>query len=389
MSLSLPLTQADREFLAALRADLHRHPELSWQEVRTQERLERALRESGVTDVRRAARTGLVARVPGTGGGRTVAIRGDMDALPITERTGLPFASANPGVMHACGHDVHSTWAVGAARLLARSPAAGDVVVLLQPAEEVGEGALQLIADGALDGVTMAFAGHVDRRFALGTVVAQPGPLAASTDTFKIVLQGRAAHGARPHLGVDPVVGAAAVVTALQTIVSRRLDPAEPGVVTVGAIHGGTAPNAIPETVELAGTIRATTPAARSLLQAEVERLAREVGAAHGLQVSASVHAGTPPVVNSPAAADAAARAVIDTLGPNAVVPLGFTNMGGEDFAYYAERVPACFMRIGAREAGGEVMDIHTPQFVPAEEAIYAGSAVLAQCARVAAATAS
>ena len=153
--------------------------------------------------------------------------------------------------MHACGHDVHAAWAVGAALLLARAPAAGDVLVVLQPAEEVGEGAREVLASGALDGVRAIFGAHVDRRFAVGQVVAQEGPLAASTDTFRIVLRGEGAHGARPQESRDPIVGAAALIGALQTIVSRRLDPALPGVVTVGAVHAGRAANVIPETAEL------------------------------------------------------------------------------------------------------------------------------------------
>ena len=282
----LPFTSADRALLSTLRRDLHAHPELSWKESVTQARLERALADVGAADVRRVAGTGLVARVPGRS--RTapvVAVRGDIDALPITETTGLPFASRHAGVMHACGHDVHASWAVGAALLLARQPAAGDVVIVLQPAEEVGEGALAILEAGALDGVRAIFGGHVDRRFAVGQAVAQPGPLAASTDSFAITVTGRGSHGARPHQGADPVVASAAMITAFQTIVSRRLDPALPGVVSVGAVHGGTASNVIPETVMLAGTIRATTAVARTLLTSEVARMAHAVAATHGVKI--------------------------------------------------------------------------------------------------------
>jgi len=378
-------TDADRALLAALRRDLHRHPELSWKETRTQERLERALREVGASDIRRVATTGLVARVPGRArGGPAVAVRGDTDALPITENTGLEFASEVPGVMHACGHDVHATWAVGAALLLARDPAAGDVVIVLQPAEEVGEGAMAILESGALNGVRAIFGGHVDRRFAVGEVVAQAGPLAASADTFTITLTGRGAHGARPHQAADSIVGAAELVLALQTIVSRRLDPAMPGVITVGAVHGGRAPNVIPESVELAGTIRATTAVARSLLTSELTRIAHAVAATHQLTAAVTITDGTPPLENTGDAAGWAAMAVREVLGEAALVPLGTTNMGGEDFAYYLSRMSGCFMRIGAREPGGEHRDVHTSRFAPAEEALFAGAAVLAQSARVA-----
>ncbi|HVZ49642.1 MAG TPA: M20 family metallopeptidase [Gemmatimonadaceae bacterium] len=377
-------TPDDRAFLVDLRRDLHRHPELSWKEVRTQERLERALRECGVSDVRRVAGTGLVARVPGSGRGATVALRGDIDALPIAEATGLPYASEHDGVMHACGHDVHATWTVGAACLLARYPAAGDTIIVLQPAEEVGEGAVAMLDAGALDGARAIFGGHVDRRFPVGHVVAQAGPLAASTDTFRIVLRGRGAHGARPHLALDPIVGGAELVLALQTIVSRRLDPGAAGVVTVGSRHGGRAPNVIPGELELAGTIRATTAASRTLLCDELARMAHAVAATHGLTAHVDLSEGTPPLVNSADAAAWAVQAVRTVLGADASVPLGMTNMAGEDFACYLQRLPGCFMRIGAREPGGEPLDVHTPRFAPDEDSVFVGASVLAECARVA-----
>jgi len=386
VSADLGFTAGDRRLLTELRRDLHRHPELSWHETRTQERLERVLHDTRVIDVRRVARTGLVARVRGRDpGAPVIALRGDIDALPITEATGLEFASANDGVMHACGHDVHAAWAIGAALLLARSPAAGDVLVVLQPAEEVGEGAREVLASGALDGVRAVFGAHVDRRFAVGEVVAQEGPLAASTDTFSIVLRGEGAHGARPQEARDPVVGAAELILALQTIVSRRLDPSLPGVVTVAAVHAGRAANVIPETAELSGTIRATTAASRALLIGELERIAHAVAGTHRLTADVHITEGTPPIVNSREGAAWAAQAVRDVLGERALVPLGTTNMGGEDFAFYLEKMPGCFLRIGAREPGGEPRAAHTPRFYPAEDALFIGAAVLAQCARAAA----
>jgi hippurate hydrolase len=382
----LPLTPADRALLVALRRDLHQHPELSWKEAATQARLERALADVGVTDVHRVAGTGLVGRIPGrTRSGAAIAIRGDIDALPITEATGLEFASRSPGVMHACGHDVHASWAVGAALLLVREPAEADVLIVLQPAEELGEGARAIMEDGALDSVRTIFGGHVDHRFPVGEVVAQAGPLAASADSFTITLTGRGGHGARPHQAADPLVGAAALILAVQTIVSRRLDPALPGVITVGAIHGGTAPNVIPDSVSLAGTIRATTAGARRLLVTELDRIAHAVATTHQLAATINVTDGTPPLENTSDAAASAVRAVQETLGDGALVPLGTTNMAGEDFAFYLTRMSGCFLRIGAREPGGELRDVHTPTFYPSEEALFVGAAVLAQCARVAA----
>lgn len=377
----------ERATLYGLRRELHRHPELSWREEQTAARLEEVLRSIGAADVRRVAKTGVIARVPGRDpSAPVIALRGDIDALPIREETGLDYASQVPGVMHACGHDVHATWTVAAAMSLLSRPAAGDVLLVLQPAEEVGTGAPAILATGALDGVAAIFGGHVDRRFAVGQVVAEAGPLAASADSFVIEVQGRGAHGARPHEGADPIVAAAAIVTALQTIVSRRLDPAAPAVVTVGTIHAGTAPNVIPEKAVLTGTLRAMDPVTRQRLLDDVAAISAAVGEAHGVRVWATVERGTPPIVNPPREADCARRAAETVLGPGSVVPFGITNMGGEDFAFYLERMPGCFLRIGARESGGERIAAHSPRFFADDGAILVGGAVLAECARVAAA---
>ena len=377
----------DARRLVELRRELHRHPELSWQESETAARLAAALAQFGITDVARVAGTGLVARIPGHDrSAPVVALRGDIDALPITESTGLPFASENAGVMHACGHDVHASWAVAAARLLLAKPAIGDVLVVFQPAEEVGDGARAIVESGALANVAAIFGGHVDRRFEVGQVVAQPGALAASTDTFEIELLGAGAHGARPHESADPIVAAAAIVTALQTLVSRRLDPAQPGVVTVGTINAGTASNIIPDRARLSGTIRATTVAARTLLSRELVRMVSDVAKAYGATATTSLGSGTPPIVNPERMASIASSAVTRVLGDAALVPLGTTNMGGEDFAVYMESIPGCFMRIGAREPGGRVIAAHSPGYYAAEGALFIGAAVLAECARTASA---
>jgi amidohydrolase len=374
-----------RERLVTLRRELHAYPELSFKEEETARRLTGALSDLPLVRVERVAGTGVVARIKGRErDAPAVAVRGDIDALPIEEATGLPFASRNVGVMHACGHDVHASWAVGAAHLLARDPAVGDVVVVLQPAEETGSGALAILESGALDGVAAIFGGHVDRRFAVGQVVADPGPLAASADTFEILLQGHGAHAARPHESADPIVGAGALIVALQTIVARRLNPASAGVVTVGSVHAGTAANVIPDRARLTGTIRAIDPAVRGLLHDEVRRISEGVAATHRLQADVTLDFGTPPLINSPDATGWARHAVAAVLGEEALVPLGFLNLAGEDFAHYLERMPGCFLRIGAREPGGDVVPAHAPRFYAAEESLFVGAAVLAETARIA-----
>ena len=374
-----------REQLVELRRAIHREPELAFQEEQTAARLEQALHALGVNDTKRVAGTGIVARIRGTDPkAPTVAIRGDMDALPIVEETGLPFASTRLGVMHACGHDVHATWAVGAAALLAARPATGDTIIVLQPAEETGQGAAALIKEGALKGVSLIFGGHVDRRFEIGQVVADEGPLAASADTFDIEIVGQGAHAARPHEARDPIVAAAAIVTAIQTIVARKLNPATPGVVTVGQISAGTAPNIIPDRASISGTIRAVDAPSRKLMHEELRRLATSIAEAHRVEARVTLPEGTPPLVNPPAPTAHARAAVSNVLGAQALVPLGFLNLAGEDFAYYMEGMPGCFLRIGAREPGGKPIPAHSPKFYPAEESIFVGAAVLAECARVA-----
>ncbi len=373
--------------LVALREAIHRQPELGFEERETSRRLYEALGELRPAALERIADTGVVARFRGRErAGPVVAVRGDIDALPITEETGLPFASQRAGVMHACGHDVHAAWTVGVAHLLAKEPAAGDVIVVLQPAEETGKGAAAVLASGALAGVAAIFGGHVDRRFAVGQVVAQAGPLAASADTFTITLRGAGAHAARPHEGVDPIVGAGALVGALQTLVARRVNPSIPAVVTVGTVHAGTAPNVIPDRATLSGTLRAVDPDTRALLQREVRRVAEGVAAAHGLTADVALDIGPPPLVNPSQPADWARRAAERVLGAGAAVPLGPLNLAAEDFACYLEQMPGCFLRIGAREAGGATIPAHSPRFYAAPESIFVGAAVLAETARIASA---
>jgi hippurate hydrolase len=373
-----------RAALLELRREIHRDPELAFHEERTATRLEGALRALHPKDLRRVAGTGVVARIAGRDArAPVVAIRGDIDALPIHENTNLEYSSRNAGVMHACGHDVHATWAVAAAHLLSERPAAGDVLVVLQPAEETGKGAQAVMDSGALDGVSAIFGAHVDRRFPVGTVVAEAGPLAASADTFHIELVGSGAHAARPHEAADPIIGAGALIGALQTIVSRRLDPSRAAVVTVGTISAGSASNVIPDRATLTGTLRATDPDTRRLLHDEVRHIATAVAAAHRLKANVTIELGPPPIVNPVEAASWAKSAAVAVLGAEAVVPLGFVNLAAEDFAYYMEQMPGCFLRVGACEAGGEAIPAHTPRFYAADESIFVGGAVLAEAARV------
>jgi hippurate hydrolase len=376
----VPVELAER--LKALRRDLHRHPELAFREERTATRLAEALLPA-TQPPPRVAGTGLVAQVRGRNPqAPLVAIRGDIDALPITEETGVPFASEVPGVMHACGHDVHASWAVGAAHLLAASPAEGDVLIVLQPAEEVGRGALAILESGALDDVRAMVGGHVDLRFELGQVMAEAGPVAASADSFAVELDGRGGHAARPHESRDPIVAAAALISALQTIVSRRLAPGEPAVVTVGVVQAGTVGNIIPERARIAGTLRAVRPDTRAALEEELRRTAGGIAAAHGVEAKVTVSRGPPPLVNPADGIVWARTTVVDLLGQSALVRLNAPNLGGEDFACYLERMPGCFLRIGGRGPGQPVVPAHSSRFLPDDRTVLVGAAVLAETAR-------
>ena len=389
VSLRLPAAVAglysagERAELVGLRRTLHADPELSLQEERTAARLEETLHGLGVRDVIRVAGTGVVGRIPGRDpGAPKVAVRGDIDALPILEDTGLPFASRNDGVMHACGHDVHASWTVAAARLLLAEPAAGDVLLVLQPAEETGEGAAAVLATGVLDEVSAIFGAHVDLTFEIGQAMIQAGAVGAAADRFEVELLGKGAHGARPHQGLDPIVGAAQVVSALQTVVSRRVPPDQPAVVTVGVLEAGSAHNVIPERAVLKGTLRSLDPAVRQLLEDEVRHVAESIAAACRLEARVRMLQGTPAVLNDERAAAWAREAAASVIGAEAVKPLPVANMGGEDFAFYQERIPGCFIRVGARLPGDPVVGAHTPYFAPAEEAIFVGGALLAAAAR-------
>jgi len=380
-------TADERGRIVGLRRELHAHPELSWDERVTQATITRELARLGINDVRPVAGTGLVATIPGTvPGAPVIALRGDIDALPITEETGLPFSSKNPGVMHACGHDMHASWVVAAGLLLKKDPAAGEVRLILQPAEELGEGANKMIEEGALDGVSTIFGGHVDWRFQLGEIVAVSGPLAASSDSFEVTFHGKGGHGARPQDAIDPVVGLAAFIMEVQTLVSRRLDPGLPGVVTVGVVMAGSASNVIPERSRCAGTIRATTPEARALLCDGVKALAESVAATHRLRAEVVLSEGTPPLVNTAQATGYAQQAARTLLDEGALKMLAMPNMGAEDFAFYTERMDGCFLRIGTLGEGRSRAGVHTPRFDPDESALFVAAAVLAESARVASA---
>jgi len=244
--------------------------------------------------------SGVVGRLVGDASGPTVALRAEMDALPCPERTGLPFASAVPDLMHACGHDAHMAMVLGAARRLVAHPPPGTVLLVFQPAEEAGNGACAVLESGALVGVDAIFAAHVTRHHTVGQIMVAAGPITAQADRFTILVRGRGGHGARPHEAVDAVVVAALLITALQTLVSREANPVHPSVVTVGTVQAGSAHNVIAEDARLEGTIRTTRPESRERLMNGLVRMTRALGDLHGAQVAVEFGEASPPVVNAP-----------------------------------------------------------------------------------------
>ena len=370
---------AQRDQLVALRRDLHQHPELAWQEQRTAGAVRRFLEGHGL-EVTPVAGTGLLARTARRGP-RTVLLRVDLDALPLQEAGQAPYASQVPGVMHACGHDGHAAMGAVAARLLAARGLPGEARLLFQPAEEGEGGAEAVLRDGALDGVDLVLGVHLWNEMPVGTLGVKAGPLMAAVDRLRIVIHGRGGHGGKPHRSADPVVAAAHVVTALQSVVSREVSPLQSCVVTIGAIHGGQAFNVIPDEVTLVGTLRTFDESLRRSLPERLTRLVR--GVAEGLQCRAEVEvkAGNPAVVNDRAVAELARRAATRVVGAERVVEPEPT-MGGEDMALYFQRAPGCFVFVGsANPERGLDHPHHSPLFDFDEQALEIGCEFLLQAA--------
>jgi amidohydrolase len=369
--------------LTDIRHDLHRHPELAYEETRTSEVVQRELAAAGVAFVGGlAGGTGVLAHIPG-GDGSPLALRADMDALPIVEQTGLPYASETEGRMHACGHDGHTTILIGVARELAKASQAGTlgrpVTLIFQPAEEGGAGAKRMRDEGCLDGsiigppVDRIFGLHGWPALPLGVLASRPGPILASADGFEIRITGRGGHAAMPHLCVDPIAAAAAVIQSAQHIVSRRVDPIMGGVLSITRIEGGTTHNIIPESVYLQGTTRFLDPEAGIALHEGFDEIVSGVAAAHGCAAEIDWHDGYPITFNAPEAYDywdtvtaaAFSREQVQTMGPV---------MGGEDFSYYGEQIPACFFALGLCPASEDSMPgLHHPSFDFNDDAIPLG----------------
>jgi amidohydrolase len=358
--------------LIETRRDLHRHPELGFEETRTAGIVADRLARLGLSPRGGIGRTGVVAD-PGPRAPR-ILLRADMDALPLSEGTGASYASEVPGKMHACGHDGHVAIALALAERLARSPAAERFRFLFQPAEEGAGGAEACAADGVLDGVDAAFGLHLWNQLPVGKVGVNRGALLAAVDEFSIEVEGRGGHGASPHETADPIVAAARIVEALQTVVSREISPLDPAVVTIGSIHGGTAFNIIPSSVRLTGTARSFTEDAGKALPEKMARVVRGTAEAAGVKARLDYRRVNRATVNDREMAELVIETACEFVGEENVDSETRT-LGGEDMSVFLSRVPGCFFFVGSAPAGGH-RPHHSPDFDIDERSLAIGTAL-------------
>lgn len=369
--------------LTEWRRDLHAHPELGLEEHRTAEVVAAKLAEWGIAVHRGLARTGVVGTLKVGNGTRAIGIRADMDALAMEEANAFPHRSQNPGRMHACGHDGHTTMLLGAAKYLAETRNFdGTVHFIFQPAEEGLGGGRIMVEEGLFDlfPCDRVFGAHNDYQMPVGEMAVAEGAVSASSDRFTITLQGKGGHAARPHQAIDPVIVGSHLVLALQNIISRGIDPADPAVVSITQFHAGSTGNVIPEDAMLNGTVRTRSPEVQDLIERRMGEIAQSVAAAFGATVTVDYRRGYPPVINAPDATEAAARAAEALLGEGKVHRTLPVRMGGEDFSYMAQKVPGCFVRIGQRgRDGAGSVPVHNPRYDFNDEILPIGAAFWAQ----------
>ena len=349
--------------LTEWRRDLHAHPELAFQEHRTSDLVAQKLASWGIEVTRGIAGTGLVGTLRNGRSPRAIGIRADMDALPMPEANSFGHRSQNEGVMHACGHDGHTTMLLGAARYLAETRNFdGTVHFIFQPAEEAGGGGEVMVKQGLFDRFPcdMVFGAHNDSTIPLGQMTAVPGAVCANTDDFHIRIKGHGGHAARPHRAIDPVVVGAQLVLGLQTLVARRVDPLDSAVLSTCMFHAGTASNVIPDVAELTGTVRTLKAETREAMERMMRELVLSTAQAHGAEAEFTFNRGYPSVVNDQAAVERAALAGGKVLGESKVIRQRLPGMGGEDFAYMAQVVPGCFVRIGQADGEKGSQPVHT-----------------------------
>lgn len=361
---------------------LHAHPELSGGEERSAAYIADVLRSIGLQPTERVGGYGVVAVIEGARPGKCVALRADFDALPVTEQTNLPFASATPGVCHACGHDAHAAMLLGAARVLndMRSVFSGTVKLIFQPSEEnaADSGAKRMIADGVLKqpAVDAIIGQHMNPQFPTGMISVQPGAITAASDRFFITIQGKSSHAAKPELGVDAISIGAQVISALQSIISRNVSPMDSAVITIGKIIGGSSYNSIAETCEMEGTCRNLNPKVRDEMPQRMEQIIRGIAEGMGAKYSFRYIHGYSPVINSQELYQIAHRAAVELVGADHVCTQP-PALGGEDFCFYTEQVPGIFYRLGCQKEGAPFWPLHNGHFDPDEQSLKIGCRML------------
>ncbi len=374
MTVTVPPDVVDE--VVATRRDLHVHPELGFEEHRTSALVAERLGVLGFDVHTGIGRTGVVGVLRGTRPGKTIMLRADMDALPIDEENAVPYRSATPVHMHACGHDGHVAMLLGAARVVMsrRDEIAGTVCFLFQPAEEGKGGAKAMVDDGVLErfGIERAYGLHLASSHPVGQVGLREGPFYASSDSIEITIEGKGGHGAAPHLSVDPVYVASQFVVAVQQVVSRQIDPIEPAVVTIGAINGGTTHNVIPSRVRLLGTVRAFDAEVRARMSGRIERVLRGVCESSGATYDFT-YLWRYPVTSNDAEQTRYARALAERIVDRERVAEVPKLMGAEDFSFFAERVPACFFTIGSNGGPNSAFPHHHARFDIDESALETG----------------
>ena len=364
-----------------LRRRIHRHPEIGLTLPRTQAAVLEALDGLGLEMHTGQRTTSVVARLTGGKPGPTILLRADMDALPLRENTGLPFASEVDGAMHACGHDAHVAMLVGAARVLSqrRGDLAGAVLFMFQPGEEGFHGARVMLEEGLLDGAgapTGAFALHVTHRQEAGAITTRPGPMQASGDTIQITVRGKGGHASAPHDCLDPIPIACEIVQAFQTLVTRRVNVFDPAVITIGKIEAGTTRNVIPETAHLLGTVRTVSEVTRERVLEGVRRVADGIATAHGAEAAVELIRGYPVTSNDAGFAEFVLDTAREVLGAGRVTPMRHPVMGSEDFSYVLQRVPGAMANLGTRPESGDVYPNHSNRMLLNEAALASGIAL-------------
>lgn len=366
---------------------LHAHPELSGQEKETAAYIAAQLRKMGLHPTENMGGYGVTAVIEGRSKGKCIGLRADIDALPIAEQTGLPFASQNPGIMHACGHDAHAAMLLGTAFVLneMRDAFDGCVKLIFQPSEEnsADSGAKKMIADGVLENphVDAIIGQHIEVLEDTGIISTRAGVASASSDRFFITLKGTGSHAARPHMGVDTIVVGAQIVSALQSIVSRNVDPRQSAVLTIGKFNGGDRYNVLANHTHMEGTCRNLDPHSRDLMEAKMETIVKSIAQSMGAECDFRYIRGYPSIMNAPQMVELVRETVTELYGEEKVNIPNQISMGGEDFSFYAEKVPAVFIRTGCHKPGTPVLSTHNEHLVVDMDCFPIGIRVMATTA--------